>query len=240
MQVVKDAKRLLRQLQNRALSISPMLELSKRLELAVVDRFVADQALLLPNILELRALALKLAPPAGLLLEFGVFDGASLRFLAERTERMIHGFDTFTGLPQHDGIAVWKRHKELGTFDVKGKLPAVPANVQLHVGLFEDTLPGFLATHNESVAFLHIDCDLYSSTRTIFSALGERIVAGTIILFDEYFNYPGWQFGEYKAFQELIKERKLEYTMLGAATSDADRQEFGRYARLAVRIDRVG
>jgi hypothetical protein len=240
MRFVKQVKRLARQLEDRVRSISPMLELNKRLELALIDRFMADGATLMPDQWELRALALSLAPESGLLLEFGVFDGSSIRFLAGRTQRVFHGFDTFTGLPRDDGIPVWKHHKDRATFDVKGQLPSVPANVQLHAGLFEDTLPNFLAQHSEPVALLHIDCDLYSSTRAVFSALKDRIRAGTIILFDEYFNYPGWQFGEYKAFQELVKERKLEYVMLGAATSGPTHQEFGRYARLAVRIERVG
>ena len=34
-------------------------------------------------------------------------------------------------------------------------------------GLFEDELPGFLARNEEQIAFLHVDCDLYSSTKTV-------------------------------------------------------------------------
>jgi methyltransferase family protein len=238
--MLKKAKRLLRLLDGRLASISPLVELSKRQERALVDRLMSDGAVFLPDAGALRALALTSAPATGLLLEFGVFDGTSIRFLAERTERTVHGFDTFTGLPRDDGIAVWKRHRDRGTFDVNGKLPNVPANVMLYAGLFEETLPRFLQEHEGPAALIHIDCDLYSSTRAVFSALGERIVAGTIILFDEYFNYPGWQFGEHRAFQELVKERKLEYTALGVASADPTRQEFGHYARLGVRVTKAG
>ena len=37
----------------------------------------------------------------------------------------------------------------------------------LPVGLFEDELPAFLARTEEQIAFLHVDCDLYSSTKTV-------------------------------------------------------------------------
>jgi hypothetical protein len=84
--------------------------------------------------------------------------------------------------------------------------------VVLHKGWFCDTLPLFLDEHIESVRFLHVDCDLYSSTKTIFSALADRLVSGTIIVFDEYFNYPGWQECEYKAFMEFVSTgRHFEY-----------------------------
>jgi hypothetical protein len=34
---------------------------------------------------------------------------------------------------------------------------------------------------------------------------------GTVIVFDEYLNYPGWQEGEHKAFMEFIAETKLQF-----------------------------
>ena len=67
------------------------------------------------------------------------------------------------------------------------------------------------------MAFIHIDCDLYSSTKTIFELLGERICPGTVILFDEYFNFHNWQKHEYKAFQEFVKEHNVTYEYLGYA-----------------------
>jgi hypothetical protein len=62
---------------------------------------------------------------------------------------------------------------------------------------------------------LHIDSDLYSSAKTIFKNLGHLIKSGTIIVFDEYFNYPGWERNEYKAFSEFIDENKKRYEYLG-------------------------
>jgi len=36
-----------------------------------------------------------------------------------------------------------------------------------------------------------------------------------VIVFDEYFNYPGWRQHEYKAFQEFIANTGLKYRYIG-------------------------
>ena len=170
--------------------------------------------------------ALKSTAFEGHYLEFGVFSGGTMRFMARRVGgRTIHGFDSFEGLPEAwAGFNLASR-----AFDKKGRLPRVPANVRLHRGWFDQSLPTWLAENPGPVAFIHVDCDLYSSTKTIFSLLGERIVPGTVILFDEYFNYPNWERHEYRAFQEFVKERAVRYSYLGFA-----RQQ------VAVRIDSIG
>jgi hypothetical protein len=159
----------------------------------------------------------------GHFMEFGVFTGGTVRFMAKRiAPRVFHGFDSFEGLPEG-----WSGYNlGRGAFQRGGRLPRVPANVTLYPGWFDATLPPWVKDHPGPLAFIHIDCDIYSSTRTILTALAERIVPGTVILFDEYFNYPNWEQHEYKAFQEFIAERKLAYQYLGFA-----RQQ------VAVRID---
>jgi len=121
------------------------------------------------------------APLAGLILEFGVASGATISYLANCTAlsgRKIYGFDSFTGLPEK-----WAGY-DVGHFACDP--PDVPANVELVIGLFADTLPAFLAIHKENVALVHIDCDLYASTWTVLHFLRDRIVPGTIIQMDEY------------------------------------------------------
>jgi hypothetical protein len=51
---------------------------------------------------------------------------------------------------------------------------------------------------------LHIDCDIYASTKEIFDNLVDNIVPGTVIVFDELYNYPGAEEHEFKAFQEFL------------------------------------
>jgi hypothetical protein len=144
----------------------------------------------------------------GLILEFGVWSGKTINMIADYVgpSRQVHGFDSFEGLPED-----WFGQFTKGRFHTQGKLPEVRSNVQLHVGWFDKTLPDFAAEHRENIAFLHVDCDLYSSTKTIFDLLGDRLVPGSVILFDEYFNYPGWREHEHRAFQELVQERSLKY-----------------------------
>ena len=140
----------------------------------------------------------------GLYLEFGVGRGKSIRWIGSKVSGPVHGFDSFKGLPEN-----WNG-KGFGAFAQK-KLPKVPKNVVLHIGLFDATLPDFLSTHSGSVAFMHVDCDLYSSTCTIFDKLGDRLRPGTIVLFDEYFNYYRWQEHEFRSFQEFIARSGAEY-----------------------------
>merc|ERR1711924_101780 len=118
----------------------------------------------------------------GLVLEFGVWHGNSLRKIASHfPDEHVHGFDSFQGLPEAFGT------DPIGSYSAEGALPAdMPENVQLHAGLFKDTLPGSLKEHHGPVRFMNIDCDLYSSTKDIFDHIFARIVPVTIIIFDEY------------------------------------------------------
>jgi hypothetical protein len=174
---------------------------------------------------DLLTYCLRQAPAEGLLLEFGVEKGGSIRALAsalrgERasgaTPRTIHGFDSFEGLPEDWAGTAEQR----GKFSLDGRVPAVPAHVILHKGWFDQVLPGFLAANPGPVAFVHVDCDIYSSTRTVLWALAGRLCAGSVLLFDEYFNYPNWRHHEFRAFQEFVQEFAVRYRYLGYSTKN--------------------
>jgi hypothetical protein len=159
-------------------------------------------------------------------LEFGVFTGGTIRFIARRiAPRTIHGFDSFKGLPEAwSGFNLGR-----GAFDLGGRLPRVSNNVRLHRGYFEESLPPWLRDNPNQVAFIHLDCDLYSSTKTVLSLLAPRMTSGTVLLFDEYFNYANWERHQFKAFQEFVQEHDVKYDYLGFA-----RQQ------VAVRIVSIG
>lgn len=148
----------------------------------------------------------------GLYLEFGVYSGTTINFIASRVQAPVHGFDSFEGLPEQWG------NVPAGKFTRHGDLPEVSENVVLHVGWFDQTLPGFLEAHPGNAAFIHIDSDLYSSAKTVLEALRPRIVPGTVIVFDEFFNYPGWQEHEYRAFQEFIHDAGLPFRYISYAS----------------------
>lgn len=147
---------------------------------------------------------------SGLYCEFGVFTAISTNFIAKkRKDITLHGFDSFEGLPEY-----WRSGYGKGTFNLNGDLPAVEKNIVLYKGWFSQTLPPFVKQYTEPIAFLHVDCDLYSSTKEVFAHLADRIVPGTVIAFDEYFNYPFWRKHEFQAFQEFIAESGRTYEYL--------------------------
>lgn len=134
---------------------------------------------------------LDLVDRTGLALEFGVAGGASLRLIAERMP--VVGFDSFAGLPE-----AWRPAFPAGTFACE---PPDTAGATLVVGLFEDTLPGWVAANPDArVTLVHIDCDLYSSTRTVLTHL--PLAPGTVVVLDEHHGYPGWEQHEARAWIE--------------------------------------
>jgi hypothetical protein len=162
----------------------------------------------------LRRMALERAPKDGLLLEFGVWQGRSINRLASWTERPVYGFDSFEGLPE-----AWSTVNK--GFFALDRMPKVRPNVSLIKGWFHETLPRFLAEHREHVAFIHMDCDLYSSTRTVLELLRERLVPGTTMVMDDFLMEPGWQREEHKAWLDFVAEHNVKFEYLGYQTGVA-------------------
>lgn len=148
----------------------------------------------------------------GLVLEFGVYKGTTLNHLASQlSNQTVYGFDGFEGLPE---AWVGNRYSPRN-FNRKGMAPKVKNNAELVIGWFDDTLAPFLESHPGTISLLHIDCDIYSSTATVFRECEDRLVPGSIIAFDEYFNYHGWRLHEYKAFMEFIERTSFGFEYLG-------------------------
>ena len=156
---------------------------------------------------------------SGLFLEFGVFKGETINFCSKiLNDTTFYGFDSFEGLPEN--WYGWSFKKK--SFDTNGELPNKNNNVSFIKGYFENTLPPFMQEHiNQNILFIHIDCDLYSSTKTILNNIINNIIPGTIIVFDEYFNYPNWEENEYKAFKEFCNEYGITYEYIGFADQQA-------------------
>lgn len=144
----------------------------------------------------------------GLVLEFGVRRGTSLNAIARSAGAEAHGFDSFEGLPEAWG------NSPRGVLTTERELPAVPDGVTLHAGWFEDTLPGFLAAHPDPVRFVNIDSDIYSSARTVLMGLGERIGAGSVLVFDEFIGNRSWRNDEYRAFGEFVDAYRLGWRVI--------------------------
>jgi len=130
--------------------------------------------------------------PDILWLEFGVASGKTINYISKFTNDKVYGFDSFEGLPEK-----WRDGFDKGSFNKYGNLPQVNNNVELIKGWFNETLVNFIQTHNKKVSFIHMDADLYSSTKYIFDVLKEYIDTDCIIVL---VNYPGFdgETGDYR------------------------------------------
>lgn len=151
--------------------------------------------------------AASIATPS-LALEFGVASGRTLEIISKWMPAI--GFDSFDGLPEK-----WREGFDKGMFACTP--PDLPG-AEIVVGLFEDTLPKWVGDNDDilqRLSLVHIDCDLYSSTVTVLDNIGRYLVPGVIVVFDEYYGYPGWEDHEYKAWDEFVNNTGIEYLELG-------------------------
>lgn len=131
----------------------------------------------------------------GLFLEFGVASGVTITKIANAVRRSVAGFDSFKGLPED-----WREGVQAGAFATP--VPQVPDNVELWIGMIEEQLPRFLEKNPGQIRFIHVDTDLYGVAKYILEACRERM-NDTVVVFDEFFNYPGYIDHEFKAWAEF-------------------------------------
>jgi hypothetical protein len=147
-----------------------------------------------------------------LYLEFGVATGKSIRQwsqLLHNPRAMLHGFDSFLGLP-HD----WSLEgHERGYFSTGGRLPKVDdPRVEFFPGRFEDTLPDYPWPEHE-VLVVMMDADLYSSTATALEHVKTRLRPGSYLYFDQFHHRAD----ELRAFAELLDETSLHFDLVAAS-----------------------
>ena len=174
----------------------------------------------------------QIADIPGDIAEFGVASGTSLKAFIRFTEilnkslphpvakKSIYGFDAFEGLPSlsdYDHTDHSNVHE--GEFLSSGSLSSLKKFVSkykfahLVEGYFQETLPSFIQNNTHVVfSLVHIDCDIYSSTKEVLDLILNRVAIGGIVLFDEIFHpdYPGETQGFLDAFNNL--HEKNQYT----------------------------
>jgi hypothetical protein len=164
----------------------------------------------------------------GAFVESGVWMGGSSMAAALTlvrhgvTDRAFHLFDTFEGIPapgehdaligsDHESLMKWwnkenaKREGGSAWLDapvekVEANLASTGypvANVHCHPGLVEDTVP---AHAPEQIAFLRLDTDYYSSTKTELDVMFPRLAPGGVLIIDDY----GFTAGTRKAVDEFL------------------------------------
>jgi len=156
------------------------------------------------------------------MLEFGVGSGYSFtkklyatKYLKMEDRVIVHGFDSFEGLPETSDY----RDQDLVANDgwVKGQFKENYEelyeycrkhyrNFELHRGWFDKTITEeFLKGLRTFLPILiWIDCDYYTSARTVFEPLIPYIPSGCVIYFDEYeFNFGSRFTGEARIVYEI-------------------------------------
>jgi hypothetical protein len=162
----------------------------------------------------------------GLWLEFGVFTGSTIRMMADAYQGAgpVYGFDSFEGLPEKwrdPGNKRYAHFLDKGGFSLKGNPPfAETEKIKWVKGWYEKSIPPFVQNRKqEKISFIHVDCDLYSSTKTIFKELDAWLEPGVVIVFDELVNYPEYKEHEIKALFELLQDRPdLGFRIIGTST----------------------
>lgn len=145
-------------------------------------------------------------------LEFGVYRGDSMRSwlggISHPDSRFV-GFDTFTGLPER-----WRPTEPAGHFNANGAIPDIQdPRCKFEVGLFQDTLPVFVArTDLSGRVVVNLDADMYTSTLFVLATLARFLKSGDLIFFDE-FSCP---LDEFRAFEEFVRSFRVRYEVIGA------------------------
>jgi len=121
--------------------------------------------------------------------EMGVYRGGASKVIArlfEMTDKTIHLFDTFTGMPpssDKDGDRGWNGWDKTSAEIVSSFLSDCP-NIKIHAGLFSDTLP---LVADKKFCLVYVDCDLYESAKECCEFFYPRMVTGGLMVFHDYY-----------------------------------------------------
>lgn len=160
-------------------------------------------------------------------LEFGVFQGETLKYFKEKINdktSCFFGFDTFEGLPEKWGSV------DAGGYSNHGKIPQInDSRVSFIVGLFQETLTQFIKDNSNLKTkrkVIHLDADLYSSTLYVLTVLDSIIRNEDILIFDEF----GYNLlHEFKAFDDYCKAFSLNFSLISATN---------KYNQVAIKVER--
>ncbi|MGH8763878.1 MAG: TylF/MycF/NovP-related O-methyltransferase [Nitrosospira sp.] len=169
--------------------------------------------------------------------EFGLWRGKTFGYAHRmklrygRRDMKLWGFDSFQGLPATEKHPdnIWYEGQFACT---RPEFEAILASRGIHPSEY-GLIQGF---YNESLnddahrrlsgrqaAVIYVDCDLYDSTIQVLNFIEPYIVNGSIICFDDFYNYKGDPAqGEQKALAEFMQQQPqldfipyLDYAPLG-------------------------
>jgi len=165
-------------------------------------------------------------------LEFGIFNGNSIgsMYLAlqatESKQVRLFGFDSFEGLPagaENEDDGVWKKGFYSCSFDQMKEClrqrEVNPDQITWVNGWYEKTLTPAAAEKYgiKKLGIVFIDCDTYSSSKTVLQFIEPLITEPVILCFDDWklndLDIKGM--GEYQSFNEFLENNpRLKATPL--------------------------
>jgi len=140
------------------------------------------------------------------ILEFGTADGYAFTKMLYATKYLriddrvvVHTFDTFEGMPSSSDDrdrnliteSQWLAGEFRGRYEhLRQYCTSRYKNFQIHKGHFHQTLTEALLESLKASRpiLVWIDCDYYSSARTVFDRLIDYLPSGCVVYFDEYEN----------------------------------------------------
>lgn len=122
-----------------------------------------------------------------------------LEYYKKNFKRKFFGFDSFQGLPKPKGIDAEHHLFKEGRYDcsknnlinILKKAKINLEQVELIEGFYDKTLNLNLKQKLKinKAAIIMIDCDLYDSTISVLNFIVDLLQNGTIIIFDDWYNY---------------------------------------------------
>ncbi|MGH9450708.1 MAG: TylF/MycF/NovP-related O-methyltransferase [Terriglobia bacterium] len=125
-------------------------------------------------------------------------------------------FDSFSGLPASTGLD--RQSKDFSECDFDCGISAFYGELRRHrvdlakvvaiEGWFEKTCQEeTIKQHGiKAASIVHIDCDLYESTKLVLKFIEPLLVDGTVLIFDDWYCFRGNpDLGEQRAFAEWTK-----------------------------------
>lgn len=155
------------------------------------------------------SIALSQSKLDGDMAEVGVYQGGSAKLISEaKGNKILHLFDTFTGLPSlsdvdlHFGEKFWKENEFNNTSkDKVTKYLSKYENIKIYQGKFPDTSEPI---KNNVFSFVHLDVDLYQSTMDCLTFFYPRLIQGGIMMTHDFHSS-----GVNKAFKEFFKSKQI-------------------------------
>lgn len=139
--------------------------------------------------------------------EVGVYRGGSAKVIAEyKGDRKLHLFDTFEGMPDVDSAIDTHRTGDFKDTSLKSVQDYLSqyGDIFFHKGLFPASVSG-TDVGNLTFSLVHLDVDLYGSTKSGLEFFYSRLNRGGMLLSHDYrsISCPGVR----RAFDEFFREK---------------------------------